>query len=116
MCRAADQLQFARAPHGLAQARCQGNLFEDRNWLLPPNYLSNDNENKTESESKNTASVISPRPPINEEELKVNDQEKCSWGPDCPFCKSHKKEDENKPQQQKTSPKLQKPQPRDPIL
>ena len=38
------------------------NLFEDRNWLLPPNYLSHDNENKTESEPKNTASVTSPRP------------------------------------------------------
>ena len=38
-----------------------GNLFEDRNWLLLPNYLSNDNENKTESEPKNTASVTSPQ-------------------------------------------------------
>ena len=52
-----------------------GNLFEDRNCLLPPNYLSNDNENKTKSEPNNTASVTSPRPPIKEEELKVNDQE-----------------------------------------
>ena len=58
--------------------KMSGNLFEDRNWLLLPNYLSNDNENKTESEPKNTASVTSPRPPIKEEELKVNDQEKCS--------------------------------------
>ena len=85
--------------------KMSGNLFEDRNWLLPPNYLSNDNENKTESEPKNMASVTSPGPPIKEEELKVNDQEKCGWGPDCPFCKSQKKEEENKLQQQKTSPK-----------
>ena len=90
--------------------KMSGNLFEDRNWLLPPNYLCNDNENKTESESKNTASVTSPRPLIKEEELKLNDQEKCGWGPDCPFCKSQKKEEENKLQQQKTSPKIQKPQ------
>ena len=62
-----------------------GNLFEDRNWLLSPNYLSNDNENKTESEPKNAASVTSPRPPVKEEELRANDQEKCGWGPDCPF-------------------------------
>ena len=62
-----------------------GNLFEDRNWLLPPNYLSNDNENKTESEPKNIATVTSNRPPVKEEELKANDQEKCSWGPDYPF-------------------------------
>ena len=43
-----------------------GNLFEDRNWLLPPNYLSNDNENKTVREPKNTASVTSPRPSVKE--------------------------------------------------
>ena len=85
------------------------NLFEDRNWLLLPNYLSNDNENKTESEPKNAVSVTSPRPPVKEEELKANDQEKCGWGPDCPFCKSQK-EEESKPQQQKTLPEIQKPQ------
>ena len=77
---------------------------------LLPNYLSNDHENKTESEPKNTATVTSPRPPVKEERLRANDQEKCSWGPDCPFCKSQKKEEENKPQQQKTLPKIQKPQ------
>ena len=79
-------------------------------WLLLPNYLSNDNENNTENEPKNAASVTSPRPSVREEELKANDQEKCSWGPDCPFCKSQKKEEEGKPQQQKTLPKIQKPQ------
>ena len=36
-------------------------------------------------------------------------QEKCCWGPDFPFCKSQKKEEENK-QQQKVSPKVLKPQ------
>ena len=49
-------------------------------------------------------------PPIQEEEFKANDQEKFSWGPDCPFWKSQKNEQENKPQQQKTLPKIQKPQ------
>ena len=83
--------------------KMSGNLFEDRNWLLPPNNLSNDNGSKTESEPKNTASVTSPRPPIKEEELKANDQERCGWGTDCSFCKSQKNEEENKPQQQKTS-------------
>ena len=43
--------------------KMSGNLFEDRNWLLPPNYLSNDIENKTVNEPKNAASIISPRPP-----------------------------------------------------
>ena len=98
-----------------------GNLFEDRNWLLPPNYLDNGNENKTENEPKIVTSVTSPRPPIKEEEKepKTNDQstEKCSWGPGCPFCKSQEeKEEQNKVQQQKMSPKskLQEPQARRP--
>ena len=99
-----------------------GNLFEDRNWLLPPNYLDNDNrnENKTETEEKNATSVISPRSPIKEEEDPKTSQqsvEKCGWGQDCPFCKSQeKKEEQNKVQQQKMSPKpkLQKPQARRP--
>ena len=52
--------------------------------------------------------VTSPRPPIKEEEPKINEQstEKCGWGPDCPFCKSQeKKEEQNKVQQQNMSPK-----------
>ena len=36
--------------------RITGNLFEDRNWLLPPNYLNNDCKNAT-----------SPKSPIKEE-------------------------------------------------
>ena len=101
--------------------KVSGNLFKDRNWLLPPNYLDNDNrnENKTENEHKNATSVISPRPPIKEGDSKMSEQsvEKCSWGPDCHFCKSQeKKEEQNKVQQQKMSPKpeLQKPHVRRP--
>ena len=62
-----------------------GNLFEDRNWLLPPNYLDNDNDNKIKNEPKIVTSVTSPKPPIKEEELRVNDQEKCNWATDWPF-------------------------------
>ena len=82
--------------------------------------MDNGNENKTENEPKIAASVTSPRPPNNkEEEPKTNDQpiEKCGWGPDCPFCKSQeKKEEQNKAQTQKMSPnpKLQKLQVRKP--
>ena len=78
--------------------KMSGNLFEDRSWLLLPNYLSN--EHNTENEPKNPAGVTNPRPPIKEEEFKTNEQatEKCSWGPDCPFCKSQKKEEESKAQ------------------
>ena len=89
------------------------NLFEDRNWLLPPNYLDNENKN----EHKNMTSITSPRSPMKEEEPKVNEQsaEKCRCGPDCPFCKNQEKE-ENKTWQQKTllQPKVQRPQSRRP--
>ena len=90
-----------------------GNLFEDRNWLLPPNYLSN--ENKTESDPKNAASITGPRPLLKEEEPKTNDEEKCGWGPDCPFSKNLEKEDwdgEHQAWLQKAAPKpkVSKPQ------
>ena len=96
--------------------KMSGNLFQARNWLLLPHYLSNNNGHKAENEPKSRAGVTNPSPALKEEELKTNDQatEKYGWGPDCPFCKSQKKEEESKTQQQKTSPrpKIQKPQAR----
>ena len=83
-----------------------GNLFKDRNWLLPKNYLV--------TEKKEDTNSASARPPL-KEECKAEEQatsprtEKSSWGPDCPFCKSQKKEEENK-QQQKPSPNVPRPQ------
>ena len=69
--------------------KMSGNLFEDRNWLLPPNYLDNGNENKTENAPKIVASVTSPRPPIKKEEKepKTNDKstEKMQLGTRLPF-------------------------------
>ena len=72
-----------------------GNLFEDRNWLLPPNYLDNAKENKTENELKVTTNVTSPRPHI-KEEIKIDQQpiEKCGWGQGCPVCKSQEQKEE----------------------
>ena len=58
-----------------------GNLFEDRKWLLPSNYLNNVCKKAT-----------SPKSTI-KEEPKTGEQEKCGWGPDCPFCKDQEKED-----------------------
>ena len=49
--------------------KVSGNLFEDRNWLLPPNYLDNKNKNG----HKNMINITSPRPPVKEEEPKVNE-------------------------------------------
>ena len=83
-----------------------GNLFKDRNLLLPKNYLV--------AESKEDTNAASARPPL-KEESKMEEQatslkaEKCGWGADCPFCKAQKKEEETK-QQQKLSPNLPKPQ------
>ena len=41
--------------------RMLGNLFEDRNWLLPKNYLATENKNES------VTGVTSPRPPLKEE-------------------------------------------------
>ena len=90
------------------------NLFEDRNWLLPPNYLASENQNES------ATSITSPISLIKKEEPKTNEKsvEKCRWGPDCPFCKSQEKgKEENKIQQQQKAspqPKLQNPKVRQP--
>ena len=68
-----------------------GNLFEDRNCLLPKNYLVTENQNE------NVTGITSPKPSL-KEEPKIGEQsvirpktEKCGWGPDCPFCKNQDK-------------------------
>ena len=47
--------------------KMSGNLFEDRNWLLPKNYLATENKNES------VAGVTSPRPPL-KEEPKIDEQ------------------------------------------
>ena len=56
-----------------------GNLFEDRNWLLPKNYLATENKNE------NATGITSPKPSL-KKEPKIGEQsiispkiEKCSW-------------------------------------
>ena len=91
-----------------------GNLFEDRNWLLPPNYLNNDCKNATSPKSP-----IKEEPKTGEQSISPN-AEKCGWGPNCPFCKNQEKEDwDGKHQsqlQQKVPPppEVQRPQARCP--
>ena len=85
--------------------RMSGNLFKDRNWLLPPNYLNNYHKK-----------APSPKSTI-KEEPKTGEQEKCGWGPDCPFCKDQEKEDwdgKHQSQLQKVlpPPEVQRPQAR----
>ena len=93
------QFQFTRAPHGLAQAKCQVTYLRTGTGC---SHLDNGNENKSENDHKIVTDVTGPKSSIKEEEPKVNEQstEKCSWGPDCPFYKSQeKKEEQNKVQQ-----------------
>ena len=87
--------------------KMSGNLFKDRNWLLPKDYLA------TEGEKEEMAK------PYPKEEDKMGEQEpkeeKCGWGPSCPLCETQKKEadtpHQQEPmggqQQQKPLPKLQ---------
>ena len=82
-----------------------GNLFEDRNWLLPPNYLNNNHKKATSSKS------------TIKEEPKTGEQEKCGWGPNCPFCKNPEKEDwdgkhQGQLQKVQPQPEVQRPQAR----
>ena len=84
-----------------------GNLFDERNWLLPPNYLNNNCKNAT-----------SPKSPIRKEP-NTCEQEKCGWGPNCPLYKNQEKEDwdgKHQSQHQKVPPQseVQKPRVRHP--
>ena len=58
--------------------KTSGNLFDDKNWLIPQNYLP------SKDKEENTTSITSPKSPIKEYEPKINEQssEKCRWGPD----------------------------------
>ena len=67
--------------------KMSGNLFQDRNWLLPKNYLF--------AESKEDTNAANVRPPLKEESMMEEQAtslkaEKCGWGLDCPFCKAAK--------------------------
>ena len=89
------------------------NLFEERNWVLPKDYSA--------IEGKKEDAMAKPPP---KEEPKMGEQtsnqkeEKCGWGPNCPFCKAQK-EDVDPPhlqeqiedQQQKPLPKQQAKRP-----
>ena len=95
-----------------------GNLFEDRNWLLPKNYLATENKNENATGITSPKLTLKEEPKIGEQSVISPKTEKCRWGLDCPFCKNQDKEDwDGKHQDEKTSPqpKLQRPQPRCPL-
>ena len=76
-----------------------GNLFDDRKWLLPKGYLAIQNR-------KDDIDMPSPKEePKIEKQADNPKEDKCLWGPDCPFCKAQDKQGENP--QQRPLPKLQ---------
>ena len=81
--------------------KMSGNFFEKRNWVLPKDYLA--------IEDKKEDATIAKPPLIEEskmgEQTSSQKEEKCGWGPNCPFCKAQKKDGED--QQQKPLPKPQ---------
>ena len=94
--------------------KMSGNLFEERNWVLLKDYLA--------IEGKKEDTTVTKPPP--KEEPKMGEQtsnrkeEKCGWGPNCPFCKAQKKDadpphlqEQIEDQQQKPLPKLQAKRP-----
>ena len=82
-----------------------GNLFEERNWVLPKDSLA--------TEDKKEDATIT-KPPL-KEESKMGEQtssqkeEKCGWGPNCPFCKAQKKDGEDQQQKPLTKPQAKRP-------
>ena len=85
--------------------KMSGNLFQDRNWLLPKGYLASEREKEE---------MAKPYP---KEEDKMGEQdpkeEKCGWESSYPLCKAQKKE-ANPPHQQEPmeSQQQQKPLPK----
>ena len=72
-----------------------GNLFVERNWTIPKDYLA--------IEDKKEDATIAKPPVVEEsktgEQTSSQKEEKCGWGPNCPFCKTQQK-DADLPHQQ----------------
>ena len=74
-------------------------LFKERDWLHPKDYLAMQNK----EENIDITSL--------KEEPKITDNsknDKCGWGPDCPFCKAQEKKEENLQQRPLPNPQTLK--------
>ena len=69
--------------------KTSGNLFNNRNWLIPQNYLP------SKDKEENAIGIIGPKPPMKENEPKINEQssEKCGWDQIALFVKVRKREE-----------------------
>ena len=90
------------------QAKCQEIFLKKETGCFPKDYLVVGN--KKEDTTIDTAKPTLKDEPKMEEQAIRQKEEKCGWGPDCPFCKSQKKEGEDQ-QQQKPFPKPQAKRP-----
>ena len=82
-----------------------GNLFEERNWVLPKDYLAIEDK-------KEDATVA--KPPLIEESKMVEQtssqkEEKCGWRPNCPFGKVQKKDGDDQQQKPLHKPQAKRP-------
>ena len=66
-----------------------GNLFEERNWPLPKDFLVA--ENKKKDTTIDTAKPPLKEEPKMEEQATSQKEEKCGWGPNCPFASPKRK-------------------------
>ena len=56
-----------------------GNLFEDRNWLLPKNYLATENKNENATGITSPKLSLKEEPKIGEQSIISPKIEKCRW-------------------------------------
>ena len=91
--------------HGLAQAKCQVICLKKETGCFQKTIWPQ----KIKKEDTTVA-----KPPL-KEESKMGEQtssqkeEKCGWGPDCPFCKAQKKDGEDQQQKPSTKPQAKRP-------
>ena len=65
--------------------KMSGNLFQDRNWLLPKGYLA------MEGEKEGIAKPYPKEEDNKREQYPNQKEEKCGWGPHCPFARHKRK-------------------------
>ena len=84
--------------------KMSGDLFKERDWPLPKGYLAmEDKKNDIDIPSlKEEWKAEKPETANNPKE------DKCGWGPDCPFCKAQEEKEENPQQRPLPNPQTQK--------
>ena len=85
--------------------KTSGNPIDDRQWLMPKGYPAIQNK-------KSDIDIPSLKEKLRAEKPVISDspkEDKCGWGPDCPFCKAQEKKEENLQNRPLPDPQTQKP-------